>query len=105
MLALLLGGGEVRVAQLRLAIAELSQQHCLLRSGIGTADMLPVGKNLKDHATTSGFEVALRESGGRPSESGAVEARVTLSENQSQYLLVAEARKGDERQTWIASAS
>jgi hypothetical protein len=32
-----------------------------------------------------------------------VEARVTLSENASQYLLVEEASKGDEHQVWIAS--
>lgn len=49
------------------------------------------------------FEAAIRESGGRPAETGTVEVRVTLSENQSQYLLVAEGRKGEERQTWIAS--
>jgi 5-(hydroxymethyl)furfural/furfural oxidase len=32
----------------------------LLRSGIGTDDRLPVGANLKDHAATPGFEVALK---------------------------------------------
>jgi 5-(hydroxymethyl)furfural/furfural oxidase len=32
----------------------------LLRSGIGIDDGLPVGANLKDHASTPGFEVALR---------------------------------------------
>src|SRR6202008_3463986 len=31
----------------------------LLRSGIGVDDRLPIGKNLKDHAMTPGFEVAL----------------------------------------------
>ena len=50
------------------------------------------------------FEAALRESGARQAESGAaVEARLTLSENQSQYLLIEEARKGDDRQIFIAS--
>ncbi len=49
------------------------------------------------------FETALRESGCRAGESGAVEARLTVSENPSQYLLVEEVRKGDERQVWIAS--
>jgi choline dehydrogenase-like flavoprotein len=32
----------------------------LLRSGIGVDDGLPVGKNLKDHAATPGFELALQ---------------------------------------------
>ena len=35
----------------------------LLRSAIGTDDGLPVGANLKDHASTPGFEVALRPGG------------------------------------------
>jgi len=50
------------------------------------------------------FESAIREAGVRLMETGgALELRVTLSENQSQYLLVAEARKGDDRQTIIAA--
>jgi hypothetical protein len=49
-------------------------------------------------------ETALRESGSRLVEGGgAAEARLTLSQNQSQYLVMAEARKGEERQTFIAS--
>src|SRR4051794_8969334 len=49
-------------------------------------------------------ESALRESGTRLVEtSGGAEARLTLSENQSQYLIVAEARKGEERQTFISA--
>ncbi len=50
------------------------------------------------------LEVALREVGGRASEiAPVVEGRITVSENQSQVLLVEEARKGDDRQVWIAS--
>jgi len=49
------------------------------------------------------FEAALRDAGARPSDSAAVEARISLSENASHYLLVEEARKGDDRQVWIAS--
>ena len=50
------------------------------------------------------FETALREAGVHPADTGAtVEARVAISENQLQYLLVEEARKGDERQVWIAA--
>jgi hypothetical protein len=50
------------------------------------------------------FEAALREAGGRPADSpAAAEARISLSENVSHYLLVEEARKGDDRQFWFAS--
>ena len=57
------------------------------------------------------FEGAVREAGGRVSEnqdrpgglSYPVDARLTLSGNVSQFLLVEEARKGDDRQVWIAS--
>jgi hypothetical protein len=49
------------------------------------------------------LESALREAGGRASDIAPVaEARFTLSENQSQILIVEEVRKGDERQVWIA---
>lgn len=49
------------------------------------------------------FEAGLRQSGVRLSEVvPAVEAQITLSENQTQFLLVEEARKGDERQVWMA---
>src|ERR1022692_391685 len=50
------------------------------------------------------FETTLEEAGARVSEiAPAVEVQITLSENQSQYLMVEESRKGDERQVWIAS--
>jgi hypothetical protein len=49
------------------------------------------------------FENALRDFGVKAAETGAVEARLTLSENQSQYLMVAEVRKGEERQTFLAA--
>jgi len=52
----------------------------------------------------SAFEAALKEAGLRVSDVAPVaELRLTLSENQSQYLLVEEARKGDERQVWMAA--
>ncbi len=53
----------------------------------------------------SAFEAALRDAGTRVADTGAVEARITVSETPSQYLLVEEARKGDERQVWIAAWS
>jgi len=50
------------------------------------------------------FEAALKEGGGRLGDAApAAEAHLTLSENRSQYLLVEEVRKGEERQVWIAS--
>src|SRR5205814_1649181 len=49
------------------------------------------------------FETAVREAGARAVESASGEASITLSENVSQYLLVEEIRKGEERQVWIAS--
>jgi hypothetical protein len=49
------------------------------------------------------FESALRDAGCRIADAGATEALITLSETPAQYLLVAEARRGDERQVWIAS--
>ncbi len=50
------------------------------------------------------FETALKDAGARISDSAAqVEGRITFSETPGQYLLVEEARKGDERQVWIAS--
>jgi len=50
------------------------------------------------------FEAALKEAGLRVSDVAPVaELRLTLSESQTQYLLVEEARKGDERQVWMAA--
>jgi hypothetical protein len=52
------------------------------------------------------FEPALREAGGRLSDlAPTAEAQITLSENQTEYLLVEEIRKGDERLVWIAGWS
>jgi hypothetical protein len=50
------------------------------------------------------FDAAVREGGGRVTEiAPVVEARLTVSSNPSQFLLVEEARKGDDLQVWIAS--
>ena len=50
------------------------------------------------------FETALKDAGVRTAEAApAADARLTLSENQAQYLLVEEIRKGNERQVWIAA--
>src|ERR1019366_7692977 len=50
------------------------------------------------------FDAALREAGARVSEiAPLVDARLTVSGNSSQFLLVEEARKGDYTLVWIAS--
>jgi hypothetical protein len=50
------------------------------------------------------FEDAVKEAGARVTEVAPVaEAHLTLSENQTQYLMVEEIRKGDDRQIWIAA--
>src|ERR1035437_7524221 len=56
------------------------------------------------------FDTALREAGARVGEKedrpgglSHVDARLTVSGNLSQFLIVEEARKGDDRQVWIAS--
>jgi hypothetical protein len=52
----------------------------------------------------SALESALQEAGLRITEVvPTVDVQVTVSENASQYLLVEEARKGGERQVWIAN--
>jgi hypothetical protein len=49
------------------------------------------------------LESALREAGVRLDPAGPVELRITVSETPARRLLVGEARRGDERQTWIVS--
>jgi hypothetical protein len=64
-------------------------------SGLGSAELAQA---------RAVFDSALREAGVRPTDVAQVaEARLAISENQSQYLMVEEARKGDEHQVWIAS--
>lgn len=49
------------------------------------------------------FESALRDAGCRIADAAATETLITVSETPAQYLLVAEARRGEEREVWIAS--
>lgn len=50
------------------------------------------------------FEAAFREAGGAFGETAsAVDVRLTVSENGTDYLLVEEARKGDQRLVWLAA--
>jgi hypothetical protein len=85
----------------------------LARKTAGLAKAEPVTTSWRDLSSLGSaalaqarsiFEAALREAGGRIGEPpGTVEAEITLSENQAEYMLVQEIRKGDERQVWIAS--
>jgi hypothetical protein len=50
------------------------------------------------------FERLLRQAGGRAGQgAAAMDVSLTLSENATDYLLVEEARKGDERMVWLAA--
>jgi hypothetical protein len=50
------------------------------------------------------FESALKGAGARVNDvAPLVEGRITVSESPTEYLLVEEARKGDQRQVWLAS--
>jgi choline dehydrogenase-like flavoprotein len=56
----LASGEEVDAGEVIVSAGALHTPAVLLRSGIGGDDGLPVGANLKDHAATPGFELALR---------------------------------------------
>lgn len=50
------------------------------------------------------FESLLKSAGGRVSDvAPLVETRVTISQDQTQFLLVEEARKGEDREVWLAA--
>jgi hypothetical protein len=90
------------------ALRELAAKTALL-AGAGT----PVAIACRNASTLesadaarlrAAFESQLQQAGGRPVQGAAgVEVSLTLSENSTDYLLVEEARKGDERTVWIAA--
>lgn len=53
-------GQELAAGEVIVSAGAIHSPAVLLRSGIGLADGLPVGENLRDHAGTAGFEVSLR---------------------------------------------
>jgi choline dehydrogenase-like flavoprotein len=65
-------GEEILAREVIVSAGAIHSPAILLRSGIGIDDGLAVGANLKDHAATAGFEVALTEPGRRPSPSDPV---------------------------------
>ncbi len=56
-------GEEIAADEVILSAGAIHSPAILLRSGIGFDDRLPVGANLKDHAATPGFEIALKPAG------------------------------------------
>jgi choline dehydrogenase-like flavoprotein len=60
-------GEEIEAGEVVVSAGAIHSPAILLRSGIGVDDDLRVGANLKDHAATPGFEVALRPEGRRHS--------------------------------------
>jgi choline dehydrogenase-like flavoprotein len=53
-------GEEIEAREVVLSAGAIHSPAILLRSGVGSDDGVPVGTNLKDHASTPGFELALR---------------------------------------------
>jgi len=53
-------GEEVHGREVIVCAGAIHSPAILLRSGVGSDDGLPVGANLKEHAATAGFEIALK---------------------------------------------
>jgi 5-(hydroxymethyl)furfural/furfural oxidase len=56
----LASGEQITADEVVVSAGAIHSPAILLRSGIGVDDGLPVGANLRDHAGTAGFEVALK---------------------------------------------
>jgi 5-(hydroxymethyl)furfural/furfural oxidase len=56
-------GDEIAAREVIVSAGAIHSPAILLRSGVGIDDGLPVGANLKDHAATAGFEIALKPAG------------------------------------------
>jgi 5-(hydroxymethyl)furfural/furfural oxidase len=56
-------GDEIAAREVIVSAGAIHSPALLLRSGVGVDDGLPVGANLKDHAATAGFEIALKPAG------------------------------------------
>jgi 5-(hydroxymethyl)furfural/furfural oxidase len=56
-------GEEIAAHEVIVSAGAIHSPAILLRSGVGLDDGLPVGANLKDHAATAGFEIALKPAG------------------------------------------
>jgi choline dehydrogenase-like flavoprotein len=56
-------GEEIAAREVVVSAGAIHTPAILLRSGVGVGDGLPVGSNLKEHAATPGFEIALEPEG------------------------------------------
>jgi len=56
-------GEEIAAREVIVSAGAIHSPAILLRSGVGVDDGLPVGANLTDHASTAGFEIALKPAG------------------------------------------
>jgi len=59
----LASGEELEADEVIISAGTIHSPAILLRSGIGSDDGLPVGRHLKEHAATPGFEIALKPEG------------------------------------------
>jgi choline dehydrogenase-like flavoprotein len=59
-------GDDIEAGTVIVSAGAIHSPAILLRSGVGRDDGLPVGQNLKDHATTPGFELALTSASRMP---------------------------------------
>ena len=69
-------GEEIAAREVIVSAGAIHSPAILLRSGIGVDDGLAVGANLKDHASTPGFEVALKGVGRMSSSNASVMSSV-----------------------------
>ncbi len=65
-------GTEIGAREVFVSAGAIHSPAILLRSGVGVGDGLPVGKNLREHASTPGLELALRDVGRMPSPNAPV---------------------------------
>ena len=70
-------GEEIAAREVVVSAGAIHSPAILLRSGVGIDDGLAVGANLKDHAATAGFEVALKQAGRMASPNAPVMASMT----------------------------
>jgi choline dehydrogenase-like flavoprotein len=69
-------GEDIDAREVFVSAGAIHSPAILLRSGIGVSDGLPVGRHLKDHVMTPGFELALKPEGRMPSPDAPVVSSV-----------------------------